>query len=73
MAITALIADFPKEVWLGKISGQWPVYAFSDEKSALRWAAAEVQPSRYILGPIDIDLDVEVRKAKTVPAEAQWD
>lgn len=58
MAITAARADFPKEVWLGKITGHWPVMAFATEEMAMHWASAEVNPSRFILGPIDLDPDV---------------
>lgn len=74
MAITAKRADFPQQVWLGMVSGQWPLKAWHIEGQAVAWAAEgnENQP-RYVLGPIDLDLSVEVRKAHVKPAAAQWD
>lgn len=73
MAITAKRADFPQQVWLGIVNGQWPLKAWHIEAQAQAWAAEanETQP-RYVLGPIDLDLDVEVRKAHFVPSMAIW-
>lgn len=70
MAITAKQATFPQQVWLGIIKGQWPLKAWHVESQAQAWAAEN--PSRYVLGPIDLDLDVEVRKAHFVPSMAIW-
>lgn len=34
--------ELPKQFWLGKIQGEWPVYAFISEEHVIRWLAEAV-------------------------------
>lgn len=39
----------PEVIWVGKKSGEWPLYAFASEESAARWANGDDEGrSRYI-------------------------
>lgn len=64
-------SEFPDQVWLGMIRGQWPVMAFTDEQMAARWAAGETNANRiaFVIGPVPIPPDLTPRAAKMVPAK----
>ena len=40
--------ELPEKMWMGKVEGEWPVYAFVGEDSALRWMqeCVEETPTR---------------------------
>lgn len=57
---------FESEFWLGKKSGEWPIFTFSSESKAKIWASASDGEfrQRYIIGPVRINLaEFELRQA----------
>lgn len=68
--LTAKRADFPAEVWIGKVDGQWPLETFGSEAQALSWAAQDHR--RAVIGPIAIPADAPAQRAQTIPAKQVW-
>lgn len=75
MSMTAERVGFPEEVWLGMMSGEWPVRAFPKEYMARSWAAGSSTHSgvRYVIGPISVDPALAAYRAVTIPATTVWE
>ena len=64
------MSEFPEQIWLGMVRGEWPVHAFADQAQAVSWARHTELNNRvtcYIVGPVDVPQDAEVRRIRIVP------
>lgn len=71
---TAQEAEFPSEVWIGKVRGEWPLAAFATEGRAKAWAGDRnfENQRRYVVGPIPLNLNEIARTTQTIPAKTVW-
>jgi len=63
------MSEFPEQVWLGMVRGEWPVHAFADQAQAVSWAKHTEARNQtcYIVGPVDVPQDAEVRRIQVIP------